>query len=219
MGLLGKLVKNAVGEGLSKAVSSAVEKGVKGALQPKVNEWSEKVVNAAGKNIDAQVEALDNATEAINEANAAIEENPEAANALRESLEKWAQSAEKYANAMGAEVESASQKTAAVYQSEGDADYFASIVEKIPGAVCEKHVPLSKITAEVPAKAAEIDVLVSVGGAPKAALLLVPKNRYRMTAVVNTMNACEKNGITPLRFFNEFSNKPEYVTERVTAAL
>ena len=219
MGLLGKLVKNAVGDGISKAVSGAVEKGLKGALQPKVNEWSEKVVNAYGKNIDAQVEALDNATEALNEANAAIEADPEAKNALRESLEKLAQSAEKYAEATGAGTGSGSKKQAYVYKSVGDADYFASIIEKIPGAVCEKHVPLSELTDEAPAKAADIDVLVSAGGVKKAAILLVPKNSYRVEAVVNTMNACEKNGITPIRFMNEFSNRPEYVTERVSAVL
>ncbi len=221
MGFLGNLVKNAVGDGLSKAVSGAVEKGMKSALQPKVNEWSEKLTNAYTKNIDAQVEALDQATEAMNEANAELNADPEAKNALKDALSKWAQSAEKFAES----VETASPKETgntarAPYVSRGNAGYFAEIIEaNIPGAACEKNVPLSKITADVPAKAADIDVLVTVNGVPKAALLLVPKNGYKVAAVVNTMNACEKNGVKALRFMNEFSNRPEYVTERVNEAL
>ena len=219
MGLLGKLVKNAVGEGLSKAVSGAVEKGMKSALQPKVNEWSEKLTNAASKNIDAQVEALDNATEALNEANAEMNANPEAKSAFNDALSKWAKSAEKFAEAAEkSEAACAEAVSRGIYEA-GTAEYFAGIIsENIPGVSVKLNVPAGEV-ADVPEKAANIDVLVLKDGAPKAAVILVYKNSYRTLPVVNTMNACEKNGIKALRFMKEFSNKEDYVTERIASAL
>ena len=62
-----------------------------------------------------------------------------------------------------------------------------------------------------------VSLLLSKGGVRKLAVMLVPKNRYRVTKVVNTMNACEDQGIRAIRFFREFENTAPYVVGRIRA--
>lgn len=215
MGLFGKIIKNAVGDGISKAVSGAVEKGVKSAIQPKVNEWSEKLTDAATKDIDASVNSINAASEALDEASKETKKID--FGALNDALEKLAKSAEQYEKTQPSEGKSEAYRD--TYEN-GNADYFAGIIAKnFPDAEVKLSVPVSEITADIPAKVKPVDVLVCKGGAAKAAIILTPKNSYKAAAVVNTMNACEKAGIKAYRFMEEFSNKEEYVVGRIGQSL
>lgn len=223
MGLLGNLIKKAIGDGISKAVSGAVEDGVKAAIRPKVNEWSEKLTDAATKEVDASVNAISDAANALNETNAEIEKDPEAAKNLEEALGKLAEAAEK-AGLMqeqnAAVIEDAVKNGLDVTYEAGNAAYFAAIVTKrFPGAEVKINVPLSEITADAPEKAKTVDVLVLKGGMAKAAILIVPKNSFNTLAISNTMAACEKSGVTAFRFMREFSNKEDYVAGRIGTVL
>ena len=102
----------------------------------------------------------------------------------------------------------------------GSAEYFIDVIEKnIPGVQTAANVPLSSLTADVPAKSLPVSVLVSRGGQPVIALMVVRKNDYRKVGVVNTMNACEDAGIPTIRFMSEFGNEPGYVAARIRAVM
>ncbi|MBO7364587.1 MAG: hypothetical protein J6U26_04565 [Lachnospiraceae bacterium] len=100
----------------------------------------------------------------------------------------------------------------------GSAAYFEDLLAKnFPGVTVEKEVPLEALTADLPVKRMPVSLLLSKGGVRKLAVMLVPKNRYRVTKVVNTMNACEDQGIRAIRFFREFENTAPYVVGRIRA--
>lgn len=102
----------------------------------------------------------------------------------------------------------------------GCAEYFKDVIEKnVAGASVRTNVALSEVSNENPAKQARIDVLVSINGTPKLAILLPSKNDYRKYMYLNTMNACEAVGIAAIRFMKEFENAPGYVSARVKAVI
>lgn len=102
----------------------------------------------------------------------------------------------------------------------GSAAYFADVISKnIPGAAVRTNVALSEISSENPDKKVNIDVLVSIGGVNKVAIVLPSKAKYRNHAYLNTMNACEAAGVAALRFMQEFRNDPGYVSARVKSVI
>lgn len=102
----------------------------------------------------------------------------------------------------------------------GSADYFVDIITRnISGATCEKNVSLASVGAALPYKKVDIDVLVSVAGAPKLAIFLTPKDKYKNACYVFSMNACEAKGISAIRFMKEFDNDADYSVGRIQSLL
>ena len=62
-------------------------------------------------------------------------------------------------------------------------------------------------------------MLLSRDGAPKLAIFLVSKDKYKPRALIESMNACENAGIPAIRFMQEFDNKPGYVVGRIRTVL
>lgn len=102
----------------------------------------------------------------------------------------------------------------------GSAEYFVDIITKnIPGATCTTNVGLESVGAALPYKKVDIDVLVSVAGAPKLAIFLPPKDKYKNACYVFSMNACEAKGISAIRFMKEFTNEADYSIGRIKSLL
>lgn len=99
-------------------------------------------------------------------------------------------------------------------------EYFIDVIEKnVAGVQAVKNVPLASITADVPEDSLPVSVLVSRGGQPVLAIMIIEKNRYKRKACVNTMNACEDAGVPAIRFMSEFENRAGYVVARVRAVM
>lgn len=56
-------------------------------------------------------------------------------------------------------------------------------------------------------------------GQPKLAILLIPSAAWNDCDVVSTMAACQSAGIPCQRYFEEFSNREDYVTNRIRETL
>lgn len=211
MGFLGDMIKKGVGDGLSKGISQGLSNAFEKAVETAVKPAAENFANAAADNINEAAKTIEDGTATQKETKSSFEKAMEN---LEKAAANYNEAAEKY------------EKTAAadsVVKSEipftGTSAYFADLVSKnIGGVEIKEGVNLSEI-ATAPEKNIPIDVLISQGGAPKVAVLLVPKNSYKTMAVCNTMKACEEKGIKPLRFFREFANNADYVVGRIKAAL
>ena len=70
-----------------------------------------------------------------------------------------------------------------------------------------------------PEKNVPITLLLSNGTSPAMAIFLVPRDKYKPRALIESMNACENAGIPAIRFINEFENEPGYVIGRIKTVL
>ena len=105
-------------------------------------------------------------------------------------------------------------------EDHGSLAYFTDVIAKnLPDVTVSSIVPLETLGGEIPAKKADIDLLLSKDGKQALAILLVPKNKYRLTKYINTMNACEDAGVPAIRFMKEFSNEPAYMIGRIKALI
>lgn len=95
MGLLGSLIKNAVGNGISEGINKAVSSAAEKIVAPKVDAYANSVANS----LDEASKSLDEATQAQKELGQ-TEGGQAAASSLEQSLNKWAQSMEKYAETL-----------------------------------------------------------------------------------------------------------------------
>lgn len=66
---------------------------------------------------------------------------------------------------------------------------------------------------------ADIPYVLYRDGQPKLAILLIPSAEWNSSEVVSTMAACKSAGIPCQRYFEEFSNREDYVTNRIRQAL
>ncbi len=107
MGLLGSLIKNAVGTGISNGINKGISEGINKAVSsaaekivaPKVDAYANSVANS-----------LDEASKSLDEATQAQKESGQAGtSSLEQSINRLAQSAERYAKAAGIEYD---EKTA-----------------------------------------------------------------------------------------------------------
>ena len=65
----------------------------------------------------------------------------------------------------------------------------------------------------------DVSYVLYLDGQPKLAILLIPSNEWNSAEVVSTMAACQSAGIPCQRYFKEFSNREDYVTNRIRQAL
>lgn len=211
MGFLGNMIKRGIGEGLSEGISKGLSNAFEKAVESAVKPAAENLANAAAGNLNQAAENLEEAAGAQKEYKSSFEE-------AMANLEKAAENYNNAAEQMKKESTSGDsvKKPAA---PTGTAEYFAAVIrENIDGVEVRQDVDVAEIAA-APEKAVKLDVLIVKDGKPAAAVLLVPKNSYRTMGVVNTMSICEANGIKALRFMQEFANKPDYVVDRIKAAL
>lgn len=97
MGLLGSMIKNAVGTGISKGINKGISDGISNAVSsaaerivaPKVDKYA----NSVADSFDEASKSLDEATAASKE----IRANGNGASSLEQSLNRWSQSMERYA--------------------------------------------------------------------------------------------------------------------------
>ncbi len=100
MGLLGSMIKNAVGTGISKGINKGISDGISNAVSsaaerivaPKVDKYA----NSVADSFDEASKSLDEATAASKE----IRANGNGASSLEQSLNRWSQSMERYAQAV-----------------------------------------------------------------------------------------------------------------------
>ncbi len=101
MGLLGSMIKNAVGTGISKGInkgiSDGISKAVSSAAEKIVAPKVDKYANSVADSFDEASKSLDEATAASKE----IRANGNGASSLEQSLNRWSQSMERYAQAVG----------------------------------------------------------------------------------------------------------------------
>lgn len=84
---------------------------------------------------------------------------------------------------------------------------------------CGKSRPAAQTALDVPANAAHLNFLLRQNGKPKAGIILCDKHEWDTEQISITMEACRKAGIPCLRFFREFRNEVDYVTQRIRKAL
>ena len=191
MGLLDKL--------FSKEVKEKMED-----LAKKINEAIDDIKDNIDKKEDEAEEAVSSVTETVQEA---VEEFPEPV--IPQLKVKRKEVFSLFEGAVGSEIE-----------DRGSAAYFEDLIKKnLPEITVEKNVPVETLGQETPAKRADIDLMLMIDGKPVLAIFLVPKNLYRLTKYVNSMNICEDAGIPAIRFMQEFSNEPAYVTGRIKALI
>ena len=94
--------------------------------------------------------------------------------------------------------------------------YIEDLVTKnFPLVTVKKSVDITGGSADPDKKFVPVSLLLEKDSKPVLALIICSKNQYRLYGVINTMNACEEQGIPAIRFFKEFENKPEYVVGRI----
>lgn len=217
MGFLDNLVKrevrNAVNDASRSAsravgntIGAAIAKDVKSSLGKALGVDAEEIDKMAAQNASRNYNSMNN----VNNSSSNSYSDASAGRVYPPAVQLLKKHNESFTKDMNAVPSSVADR--------GSAEYFADVIEKnVPGARVETNVPLSMFTSENPAKQVNIDVLVRINNIPKLAIILVRKNSYRTTAVVNTMNACEKVSLPAIRFMKEFSNEPGYVSARVKA--
>ncbi len=191
MGLLDKL--------FSKEVKDKLD-----SLAKKVNEALDDIKENIDKKEEEAKEAASSVTETVQET---AEEFPEPV--IPQLKVKRKEVFSLFEEAVGSEIE-----------DRGSAAYFEDLIRKnLPEITVEKNVPVETLGQETPVKRADIDLMLKKDGKPMLAIFLVPKNLYRLTKYINSMNICEDAGIPAIRFMKEFSNEPAYVTGRIKALI
>ena len=95
------------------------------------------------------------------------------------------------------------------------ADYIEDLVlRNFPGVTVKRDADFGDGSDK---KFVPVSLLLEKDSRPVLAVIVCGKNQYRLYGVINTMNACEQQGIPAIRFFREFENKPEYVCGRIKA--
>lgn len=97
-------------------------------------------------------------------------------------------------------------------------DKFLSILfHNFSDAKIETKVQPTQIAENAPWYAMPINFLLTKGE-KKVAILLVEGDKCKRYSVLETMELCKENGITPLRFVVELPNEQEYVVKRINDA-
>lgn len=102
----------------------------------------------------------------------------------------------------------------------GSNEYFVSIIRaNMPDVGIREWVSPREFVPGIDPYHETISLLLYRLGQPVLAILLVPKEQYDNRPIRTTMAACEAACIPPMRFMQEFENRPEYVVGRIRAAI
>ena len=98
--------------------------------------------------------------------------------------------------------------------------YFTDLIQKnLPEFTVKQFASVESVLGSAPEKNVPITLLLSNGTSPALAIFLVPRDKYKPRALIESMNACENAGIPAIRFINEFENEPGYVIGRIKTVL
>ena len=98
--------------------------------------------------------------------------------------------------------------------------YFTDLIQKnLPEFTVTQFASIESILGSAPEKNVPVTLLLSKGTSPALAIFLVPRDKYKPRALIESMNACENAGIPAIRFINEFENAPGYVIGRIKTVL
>ena len=91
--------------------------------------------------------------------------------------------------------------------------------EAFPGYTIERNVHPQRFDSDAHPSCMPISYLFSRDGEPKLAVLFLGTNQYRSMIARGTYEVLENNKIYYIRFFKEYKNDKEYVTERISSYL
>lgn len=202
MGLLDKLLKK-VTDAAEKGVSQAIKGAVKEGLGIKNDSDLEKAANQYAEGIQQSAEAY--AAGVQNAAEEFAQYNRTPLKLVKEHKEPVRFAYDAVGNAV---------------PDTGSIMYFTDLVQKnLPEYAVLQYPSVASVLGSAPEKNVNISMLLSRDGAPKLAIFLVSKDKYKPRALIESMNACENAGIPAIRFMQEFDNKPGYVIGRIRTVL
>ena len=202
MGLLDKLLKK-VTDAAEKGVSQAIKGAVKEGLGIKNDSDLEKTANQYAESVQHSAESY--AAEVKNAAEEFTQYNRTPLKLVKEHKEP---------------VQFAYDAVGSAVPDTGSIMYFTDLVQKnLPEYAVLQYPSVASVLGSAPEKNVDITMLLSRDGAPKLAIFLVSKDKYKPRALIESMNACENAGIPAIRFMQEFDNKPGYVVGRIRTVL
>ena len=202
MGLLDKLLKK-VTDAAEKGVSQAIKGAVKEGLGIKNDGDLEKAAAQYAESVQHSAESY--AAEVQNAAEEFTQYNRTPLKLVKEHKEP---------------VQFAYDAVGSVFSDTSSIMYFTDLIQKnMPEYAVFQYPSIASVLGSAPEKNVNISMLLSRDGAPKLAIFLVSKDKYKPRALIESMNACENAGIPAIRFMQEFDNKPGYVIGRIRTVL
>ena len=203
MGLFDKLLKK---------VTDAAEKGVSNAIKGAVKE------TLGVKNLEKAAEKY--AEDIKTSAETYAKEAKQAAEELEEDISMYNRTPLKLVKEHKEPVQLAYDAVGSSVGDTGSIMYFTDLVQKnLPEYAVLQYPSIASVLGSAPEKNVNISMLLSKEGAPKLAIFLVSKDKYKPRALIESMNACENAGIPAIRFLQEFENKPAYVIGRIRTVI
>lgn len=97
--------------------------------------------------------------------------------------------------------------------------FFSYLYMNFSDCQIETQVSAKQIFPQAPDYAMPINFLLTKGNNRIAVLLVEGNAKYKRYSVLETMELCKENDITPLRFITTYPNEEAYVVKRIKAIL
>ena len=81
------------------------------------------------------------------------------------------------------------------------------------------HIPFGAPAKDAPTPAVPVTFMLLQGGIPRLAIIVCGSSEYRTRRIQATVDACQQLQIPVQRYYREFRNDADYVTQRVRSGL
>lgn len=98
--------------------------------------------------------------------------------------------------------------------------HFSAIIDEcFAGYEVKKNLPASALQPGCHPACTPVQFMFYKNGLPAVAVVLVRENNYRGMNVIAAKQICESQGITYVRFYEEYANEKSYVVDRINKFL